>query len=220
MARKKNSPIINKGIAFIADGESEQWYISQIKKYYNKTMSLNQLPKTKNIQEQYDLVNNLFREGVYDKIIWIIDFDQVIKENNDVKNTKSQGQPLTKFLNIYKAINNSEWNKDEKVTIIINNPCLEFWYLLHKKLSYKYYRNYVELIPDLKKFKVDNQLFEKYKKNKDDYKNLFEKLLPYLKKMDFSKLKAFDINKCESESCSEMYKLFEVLDININNDNI
>ncbi len=49
--------------------------------------------------------------------------------------------------------------------------------------------------------------------NREENTGLYEKLLPYLKQMDFTKLKRFDINNYETESCSEMFKLFEVFGI-------
>ena len=97
-------------------------------------------------------------------------------------------------------------------------PRLEYWYFLHKNpTSTKYFGTYEELLKDLKTFTIDKRLFSCYdKKENEDYRageGLYKKLLPYLKKMKFSKLKAFDIEECDCESVSEMYKLFNVLQI-------
>ena len=141
-------------------------------------------------------------------MIWIIDLDQILKENRD--------SPSSGILNSFKQY----YCKALKygVEIIVNNPCLEYWYLLHNTPNTtKHYQCYDILKKDLAKFKIDKIIFEHYKKKQSDYKDgngLFEKLLPFLKLMDFTKLKRFDIDNCETESCSEMFKLFEVFGIN------
>lgn len=206
MARRqqKISPKTS-GYAIVGDGPTEQWYVELFRRHYNlKVKTEPKLPKGK-LQEQYEYVISL--SNVYDKVIWIIDLDQILKENRD---STTSGK-LNEFKKYYKkAI------KDD-IVIIVNNPCLEYWYLLHNTPNTtKYYQSYDHLKDDLNKFKIDKNIFEKYTKSKSDYKDgcgLFEKLHPYLKKIDFNKLKGFDIDKCESESCSEMYKLFDIFGI-------
>ena len=38
----------------------------------------------------------------------------------------------------------------EKVHVIVNNPCLEFWFLLHFVKTTDYYKNYQEVVDDLR----------------------------------------------------------------------
>ncbi len=81
--------------------------------------------------------------------------------------------------------------------------------------STKYFGTYKELLPELRKFQIDDNLFGKYNKSKKDFKScpkLFEKLLPYMQKIDHKLLKSFDIEACQQESVSEMPKLFETLE--------
>lgn len=214
MARdtKKKQPI-KEGIAVIADGETEQWYLQLLFSYHNVRVSLKPELECKTIKAQYELLSELVKK--YDKVLWIIDLDVTLKDN---KGSKNPGQALNQFKTYYEKATKSKWS--DRVSIIINNPCLEYWYLLHNNdKTTKYYPNYGNMKPELRKFVVDKRLFEHYDKSeKDDYragKGIYKKLLPYLLKMDFSKLKAFNVEKCEEESCSEMYKLFSFLGIDL-----
>lgn len=223
--KKRQSSNQGTKYALIADGETEQWYIQQLKQYYNIPIKITpELPKTKTLKEQNKLIESIIKENIYDKIIWIIDLDTVLKDNKDSKNP---GKALSDFKTIY---NNVLTKWQDQVTIIVNNPCLEFWYCMHMNPNINtFFENYDKMLPTLKKYNIDKQLFAKYNKNKThDYQagqGLFRKTLPDLQKMflsktnpltkdvDFSKFKPFNPGKCESEGCSEMWKLFELLGI-------
>ena len=211
--RSKRKAAENLGYMLIADGENEQWYLELLKDYYTLKIKITpHLAHSLSIKSQYELVRKSISDG-YEHVIWILDIDQVIKEYRESKD----GKEFTTFKNLYiNAVGKKEW--DDKLTIIVNNPCLEYWYFLHKNpTSTKYFGTYEELLKDLKTFTIDKRLFSCYdKKENEDYRageGLYKKLLPYLKKMKFSKLKAFDIEECDCESVSEMYKLFKVLQI-------
>lgn len=213
MARQiKNLPTKKESVAVIADGGTEQWYLQLLFRHHNLHVTLKPELSSKTIKNQYELLSDLVKK--YDRVLWIIDLDVILKDN---KESKNPGQTLNQFKTYYEKAKN-KWA--DRVSIIINNPCLEYWYLLHNNdKTTKYYPNYDSMKPELRKFVIDNRLFKDYdKKEKDDYRageGIYKKLLPYLAKMDFSKLKAFNIEKCEEESCSEMYKLFSLLTIDI-----
>jgi len=67
----------------------------------------------------------------------------------------------------------------EKLLVIINNPCIEFWYLLHFGRTSKYYANYESLRPDLRRIPEMSQ-YEKhddyYNQNPDIYVKIYETL--------------------------------------------
>ncbi|MBR4840253.1 MAG: RloB domain-containing protein [Paludibacteraceae bacterium] len=205
------------GFVLIADGETEQWYIELMKKHYNIRVKLQPELSCHSIEMQYELVEESIEKG-YDHVFWIIDFDSIQKENNEAKN---KGRVLQKFKDVYlSAIGKTE--KDSKwkgrLTIIVNNPCLEYWFYLHQHPeSNRYFAQYeTDLLPALRKFDVGGGLFDKYNKSKQNYlgnPNLFERLLPHLKNIDFQRLRQFDFDTCETEGVSEMYKLFRVLGI-------
>mgnify|MGYP003490561525 CR=1 FL=1 len=99
----------------------------------------------------------------------------------------------------------------------------EYWFYLHQHPdSNKYFAKYEnDLLPVLRDFVVGGGLFDRYNKTKQDYlkaPGLFVRLLPYLQKIDFNRLRAFDFQTCQNESVSEMYKLFTALNIDVNVD--
>lgn len=212
MARRKNRKDAHPvGYVLIADGDTEQWYVELVKDYYGLKVKIQPELSCGSITDQYELVKESIAKG-YEHVFWMIDFDCVLKEN---KETKSANSVLQSFKSCYqKAKSRKEW--EDKLTIIVNNPCLEYWFYLHKNPhSTKYFGTYKELLPELRKFKIDDNLFGKYNKSKNDFKscpNLFEKLLPYMQKIDHKLLKSFDIEACQQESVSEMPKLFETLE--------
>ena len=194
--------------AVVIEGESEQHYINSFKRYYNKNISIKCSLCKNSIKLQYKRVMEFCTQN-YNHVFWIIDFDTIVKENCDAK---EKNKAIKNFKLMYQKIANDNARRGEKITIIVNNPCLEYWYYLHKNQdSTKYYATYNELFKDLKKFRIDAKLFEKYEKKQNV--NLFDKLLPYLKKMDFSKLNKFDIADCQNKSVSEMYKLWQFFEI-------
>lgn len=212
MARNpKKTQTPKESVAVIADGQTEQWYLQLLLHHHQKRVTLKPELTNKTIKDQYELVIELVKK--YDKVLWIIDLDVTLREN---KESNNPGLKLNQFKEYYEKTL-KKWSN--KVTIIINNPCLEYWFILHDNdNATKYYPRYRDLKPDLRKFNIDNRLFKEYDKKEKDYKagkGIYKKLLPYLLKMDFSKLKTFNIDKSEEESCSEMYKIFNILNIDL-----
>lgn len=216
MARRKNKKDARSiGYVLIADGDTEQWYVDLVKNHYGIKVKIQPELSCGSITEQYKLVEDTIKENRYEHVFWMIDLDSILKEN---KETKSTNSVLQNFKSIYQ-MSKSRKNWDGKLTIIVNNPCLEYWFYLHKNPnSTKYFGTYKELLPELRKFQIDGNLFERYNKSKQNFfcsPNLFEKLLPYMQKIDFRRLESFDIETCQQESVSEMYKLFEGLNIDV-----
>jgi len=221
MARCKKQHAYKKKYALVADGETEHWYIKQLVEYHQLNIEVSpRIPQSKTLKEQYILVGELYKDNTYSKILWIIDLDSVLKENND---SKQKGKALSEFKTLYRNAL-SKWN--DKVTIIVNNPCLEYWYCIHNNPNMAtFFDSYEKMLPTLRKYNVNKQLFAQYNKSKkDDYLSgigLYRNLLDDLKKLfktktkkdsgeiDFSKFRSFNPDTCESEGCSEMWKLFQ-----------
>lgn len=211
MARRKikieTQPI---GFVLIADGETEQWYVELIKKHYDLRIKFKPELSCHSLNEQFELVKESINKG-FEHIFWIIDFDTIQKENNEAN---ANNNVLHKFKQFYyKATSNKRWKN--RLTVIVNNPCLEYWFYLHQNpYSTKYFAKYEKLLPVLRKFDIGGGLFDTYSKSKRNYlgtPNLFERLFPYLQRIDFKRLKPFNFQTCQNESVSEMHKLFEVL---------
>ncbi|KAA6302354.1 MAG: hypothetical protein EZS26_001467 [Candidatus Ordinivivax streblomastigis] len=208
MRISKNIKAKAKQFAFVVDGECEYWYIQMLKRN-EKTIHISlkpELPQKKKLTEQYDRVIELSKD--YDKVFWILDLDVILKETRETsKGMKSALQELKKY---HKKITLNEKYKD--VNIIINNPCLEYWYLLHFEATSKYFESYGKLLPILKKHKrlSDYEKTEKYytKQNHD----IYLKLKPYLFNTieNANKLKVFDFEAPQSGLSQMQLMLSEI----------
>lgn len=210
MARRKNKKKeYDIGYAIVIEGKSEQLYIESFKRHYNIDANITPKLSGNSIKQQFKNVLETYNLG-YKHVFWIVDFDTIIKENREAK---SKNKPLNDFKSYCQKVLTDIELKD-KITIIVNNPCLEYWYYLHKdQFVSKYYQSGDDLLSDLKKFHIDKCLFEHYSKSNRVYTGLFQKLLPFLKQMDFERLNCFDFDECQSKSVSEMYKLWQFLGI-------
>ena len=119
--RKGRKIQTKQAFAVVVDGETEKWYLEKLK-YNEPDVLFNITPKIlqkKNINQQYELVTDLSEEE-YDKVFWIVDLDVLLKEEREKKNSTSS---LQQFLNYWCKL-----SKQEKIVVIVNNPCLEYWF--------------------------------------------------------------------------------------------
>ena len=193
-------------ISFVVDGKCEYWYLQKWKECENLSINLKpKLPKTKDIKSQFKLAVELSEES--EKVFWVIDFDTILEETR--KAAKGTKTTLQEFQELY-----NECVKNEKIVIIVNNPCLEYWFLLHFKQTSKFYNTYEpHLKKDLQKFLPDYEKTEKYYKNQR--LNIYERLKPNLQIAisNSEKLGEFDFDKIQTEGIAEMYKIFNELKI-------
>ncbi len=96
---------------------------------------------------------------------------------------------------------------------MINNPCLEYWYLLHFRKTNKFYDAFEpELKADLRKIACmeNNEKSESfYNQSPDIYHRLgAEEGIATARKNS----SPFDLTACRSNGCSEMHRLFDFLD--------
>ncbi|MDR0864428.1 MAG: RloB family protein [Candidatus Symbiothrix sp.] len=192
--------------AFVVDGQCESWYIRMLKRNEKDlNITLNpKLPEKKKIAEQYEQVVKLLER--YDKVFWIIDFDSINKENREAKKrTKTE---LQVFREYYAKIKKKYTN----VEVIINNPCLEYWYLLHFETTNKYFATCNDLLKPLKKH-IPN--YEKtqtfYTKQNND---IYLRLKPHLPQAiaNANKLQEFDFENPQ-RGLSQMQFFFETDEI-------
>jgi hypothetical protein len=199
-SKKIQSPK-RKVYSFVVDGECELWYLQLMKQ--NKTATINlepKIPQKKKLDDQYKLVVELSKES--EKVFWIIDFDTISKETKEAK--RGSKTPLQKFRELYERNN----KKNEKIIIIVNNPCLEYWFLQHFEQTSKYYATYATLEEPLKKHLPYYEKSEKYYKN--SRQNIYQKLNPSLPTAisNSQKLGEFTFQNTHT-GVTEMYKVFE-----------
>jgi len=194
-----------KRYAIIGDGECEIWYFQMLKKH-NPSLPINIEPKLAvktTLESQFKKIKEEFYDS-YDKIFWIIDYDVILDQTKKCKKgDKPKNQEFKEYFDeILKYYNN-------KVVVIINNPCLEFWFLLHHLETSKSFSNCGQTEKDLKKIKV----FQKFQKKPDffikgiDIFKLTEKNLKTAL-VNSKKLGNFDF-KNPTRSVCEMWKFFE-----------
>lgn len=154
------------------------------------------LPQKKKLSDQYKKATDL--AGDSDKVFWMIDFDTILKETKEAK----KGEKTV--LQIFKEYSHQV---PDNAMIIINNPCLEYWFLLHYKQTSKYFSSYAGLEKELKKYLQDYQKTERYFENsrQDIYQRLKPKLETAIRNAKMTN--EFDFENTR-QGLSEMHKIF------------
>ena len=204
--RTKEKRQTRQAFAVVVDGKTEKWYLEMLK--YNEPDILfnitDRIPKNKDIDEQYKLVRNLSKkEEEYDKVFWIVDLDVLLKEEREKKNSTSS---LQQFLNYYKSL-----SKQNKVVVIVNNPCLEYWFLLHYKKTNKVFTSCADAEKQVSQHLQGYEKTEKFFKKDND---IYKQLKPFLKtaKENATALGSFDTYNHSKAMC-EMPLLFNTLQL-------
>ena len=194
-----------QSFAVVVDGETEYWYL-QMLKHNEPNIPFNikpQILQKKNIDQQYKLVIELSEEE-YDKVFWIVDLDVLLKEEREKNNSTSS---LQQFLSYWRKLSNQN-----KVVVIVNNPCLEYWFLLHYKNTSKVFTACADaekqVSQHLKGYEKTKKFFTK--SNNDIYKQL----KPYLQTAvsNATALGTFDAKDYSKAKC-EMPLLFNTLQL-------
>ena len=153
--------------ASVVDGDTEVWYLQMLKRN-ERTLSVNiepKLPSKKSISEQFEMVKSLAED--YSKVFWIVDYDVISKETREAKKGAETAEQL--FIRLSEAV-----NKIENVVVIVNNPCLEFWFLLHFEKTSKLFTACSSAEKQLKKYLTDYEKTKQYftKQNNNIYLKL------------------------------------------------
>ena len=142
MSRKLKKRVPVPSFAFVVDGETEIWYLEMLKRN-ERGINLRikpEIPQKKGLDDQFELVCNL-ASSEYDRVYWIVDLDTIIKESNEAPTGVKT--PLTSFFEMKTYLS----DKLQNVQVIVNNPCLEFWFLLHLKRTSRY-KN-IKILPEM-----------------------------------------------------------------------
>lgn len=194
-----------QAFAVVVDGETEYWYLEMLKRN-EPNILFDITPKIlqkKNIDQQYKSVTELSEEE-YDKVFWIVDLDVLLKEEREKKSNTSS---LQKFLNYWQQL-----LKQEKVVVIVNNPCLEYWFLLHFEKTTKIFTTCIDVEKEVSRHLKGYQKTQKFfKKSNND---IYKQLKPYLQtaKENATALGSFDTYNHSKAMC-EMPLLFKELQL-------
>lgn len=190
--------------AFVVDGETEIWYLQMFKRNEQRDRNIRinikpEIPHKKKLEDQFDLVCEQAK-GEYDKVFWIVDLDVIIKETREAK---TDNTPLKRFINFRATL----LNEYDNVVVIVNNPCLEYWFLLHFDYNGVTYNNCIEVVGELRRYVKGYGKSERFYKMKG--KDIYARLKPQLPNALNNSLKLgdFDDNNPEKGMC-EMDSLF------------
>lgn len=215
MARKITSRKSNPSVVVIVDGKDEKWYIQKVKEHYKPNVLrqikiVPELAQKKKIAQLFADAKDKLAKG-YTQVILIVDFDDVGKDKKELEEFKM-------FYSAYISMNlkNGEVGRKYQwmanLILIINSPCVEYWYMLHFRKITKYYPNYAQLKHDLKLI----PMLQDYDKD-EDYYNKHPDIFMRLGGDDGLKTARknaidFDLEQCKNKGFSEMYKLFDFFD--------
>lgn len=181
--------------AVVGDGECESWYIQMLKR---NERSINvdlepRIPQKKKLSDQFSKVVALSDD--YDKVFWIVDFDVINGETLSAKRgRKTALQEFKEYFDKITRINQKAAAKgdEQKIIVIINNPCLEYWLLLHFESTSKYFNTCDQATERLKKYLPDYEKTQAYytRQNNDIYLKLKPRLTAAI--ANASKLSEFD----------------------------
>ncbi|MCD6180317.1 MAG: RloB domain-containing protein [Bacteroidales bacterium] len=177
----------------IIEGETECWYLQLMQQHENlpKVDIKPELPKKRKLNEIKSLLKKLLEDG-YDEIFWLVDLDAIITHN--------QCSDLQKIINNFK--------KEKEIEILINNPCLEFWYLLHFCNTGRSYSSCDKVVKEIRKYEPlsNYQKSERYYKSNHD---IYERLKRYQKNA-MENAKRLDKQNQDLEAPkAQIYKLLE-----------
>lgn len=204
MRKGRNIPT-KQYFAVVVDGETEYWYLEMLKRNEpNIPFKIRpQILQKKNIDQQYKLVTELSEEE-YDKVFWIVDLDVLLKEEREKKGNTSS---LQEFLNYWQQL-----SKQNKVVVIVNNPCLEYWFLLHFQKTNKVFTACTDAEKQVSQHLKGYEKTEKFfKKSNND---IYKQLKPYFQTAvsNATTLGTFDAKDYSKAKC-EMPLLFQALQI-------
>lgn len=159
-----------------------------------------EIPQKKKVKDQFEKVLELAK--VYDRVFWVVDFDVIVSETREAKTgAKTPLQELKEYCSVIDA-------KHDDISVIINNPCLEYWLLLHFEPIAKYFKDCDSAAKQLSKHLNDYQKTQNYytKQNQDIYLKLKPHLVTAVE--NARKLGEFDFDYPFS-GMTQMYLLFE-----------
>lgn len=215
MARKTTPRKSNPSIVVIVDGKDEKWYVQKVKEHYpsailHQVKIVPELAQKKKIDQLFDDAKDKLGKG-YTQAVLIVDFDDIGKDGRELKRFKELYTQYAGVKGKNAAVGKSyKWM--EKLTLIVNSPCVEFWYILHFDKTTKYYPDFAQLKQDLRKIPALHDYDkgeEYYNNNPDIYMRLGgDNGLKKARKNAVS----FDLEQCKSKGFSEMNKLFDFFD--------
>ncbi len=157
--------------SFVVDGNTEVWYLKLMQRHEHERLPnikiKPELPHNRSLESQYEQV--LENAADYDLVVWIVDGDTIMAET--AKSGKGAVTTLNKFK---KYLEKLKKDFKDRVIVLVNSPCLEYWFLLHYSDTTRYYKRCDKVEHELKKFMPDYRKNSRYynRESNDIYKKL------------------------------------------------
>jgi len=212
MARTSNFSNKRQGktnIYILVDGDCESDYLKALKRSEPYTSLLRHvdikpdLLKYTSIESQYDELCTQLNH--YSKVIWLVDYDVILKESNEQnKGKETTEQKFHKYRKKLEKLASQKKYEGKELHVLINNPSLEYWYLLHYEATTKHYRTSNEAERHLKKhLKTYTKLDENYRRQ------IFGVLEPKLQDAIRNAKRIVIEDENEILARADIYKIFE-----------
>lgn len=212
MARKtQRKRAVKNTVAMLVDGQTETWYFEMLKRFEESSRDVRinispKIPQRKAIIAQMEEVIEMAE--YHTKVFWIIDFDEILKRQREWNNKGDR--PIDEFVKCKSKVE----RRCSNVSVIVNNPCIEFWFLLHFERTSKLFEKCDDATKRLKKHLENYEKTERYFKSRKN--DIYTRLRPFLDKAieNSTGLGAFE--EADSfKALSEMYKIFESKEIGL-----
>lgn len=205
MRKPKPRSSFGPSYALVVDGETEVWYFQMLKQFEDKKGQFRinikpEIPQNKTLEGQFELVKEL-AGSEYKRVFWIVDLDTIQKESREVK--RGERAAITIFSQLRQELVDNFIN----VTVIVNNPCLEYWFLLHFKSIVRQFENCSRAGENLSKHIPDYQKTERFFKR--EHNDIYTRLRPHLEHaiVNSEKHGKFDASNPDKAMC-EMHEFF------------
>lgn len=197
MGTRRPARELKRVFSIIVDGETEKWYLDLLKEHEKdrlpKIHIQPEIPKRKKLGDLERLIRRNAKE--YDIVFWIVDLDALI--HND---------ELESFRGIVLKL-----REIENVRVLVNNPCLEFWFLLHLKETSKIFTRCSGVEKELRKHTIleDYEKTEKYFKSSND---IYKKLKPFQNRAIINAKKLGELSLAELHFAkAEINQIFDLI---------
>lgn len=212
--RKINPRSFRHTIVVIVDGEDEKWYVEKLKEHYPcsalRTVGVKpEFPDKKQVDDLFACARTKVEEQ-FETVILILDMDNILKDSREWEKFKvyysrycdAQAGRLS-------PRQKAHYGWMMKLLLIVNAPCIEFWYMLHHLKTTKYYQDFLSLRADLKKLpRLDD-----YEKSEAYYKkspNIYQRLGGVQGIQTACRnAEPFNVQAAFQQSFSEMSKFFD-----------
>lgn len=191
----------------MVDGETEVWYLQMLKRHETHlAVDIKpELPskKRKKLPDLFDRVVEMAAD--YVQVFWVVDLDVVLKET---KEHKGGGETPLQALRRYRK---KLEDQNSNVSVIYNQPCLEYWLLLHLKSKKGLFSGCNEAENLLRQIEPSYDKSEQYfvRQTPDIYARFRPQFPEAISRAREGKFSAEQPNN----GLSEMHKLFDFLGI-------